>query len=196
MKDGYHALPAGKIAAVVTFLKMHQRPPARPTFGAEGLSLQRLTAENLALYREIYQVIGERWLWFSRMVLSDAELAAIIDSSDVEAYALISYGKPAGLLELDFRDPTAGELAFFGLYEEMIGKGAGRWLMEQAMERAWSRPLKRFFVHTCTYDHPGAIAFYRSSGFKPYKQEVEIIDDPRISGHIPRDMLPNIPLTA
>jgi GNAT superfamily N-acetyltransferase len=98
------------------------------------------------------------------------------------------------LLELDFRAPDSCELAFFGVTPALVGRGAGRFLMNRAMEIAWSRPVRRFWVHTCTLDHPAALDFYRRSGFQAFRRQIEVIDDPRLSGLLPRDAAPQIPL--
>ena len=74
------------------------------------------------------------------------------------------------------------------------GRAPGRFLMQQAIARAWARPIERFWVHTCTLDHPSAVGFYRRSGFQPYAVMVEIADDPRLSGHLPREAAPHVPL--
>lgn len=78
----------------------------------------------------------------------------------------------------------------------LIGSGAGRWLMNRAIERAWSRSISRFWVHTCTYDHPNALPFYMRSGFHAFRREIEISDDPRLSGVMRRDATPHIPIIA
>jgi len=194
MDDGYHDLPAGKIGCIVTFLEMNALPAPRPVPARPDLALRRLGRADTALYARIYRTIGERWLWFSRLGLDRDALAEIIGDPAVKAYAVLLDGAPAGLLEIDFRKGDEAELAFFGLYEAAIGTGAGRWLMQQALEMAWAHPIRRFWLHTCTLDHPGAIAFYRRSGFSPYKCALEIADDPRLAGLLPRDSLPDIPL--
>ena len=74
------------------------------------------------------------------------------------------------------------------------GRGAGRWLMNQAVMRAWSRAIRRLWVHTCTLDHPAALDFYRRSGFRAYARRVEVADDPRLVGLLPRDVAPGIPI--
>jgi GNAT superfamily N-acetyltransferase len=75
-----------------------------------------------------------------------------------------------------------------------IGKGAGRLLMNEAIRRAFARPAQRFFVHTCTLDSPGALTFYMRSGFTPYRRAIEVADDPRLHGFLPREAAPHIPL--
>jgi hypothetical protein len=66
--------------------------------------------------------------------------------------------------------------------------------MDQAIVRAWSRPIQRFHVHTCTLDHPNAVAFYVRSGFTPIRRAVEVALDPRLVGELPRDVAAHAPL--
>ena len=66
--------------------------------------------------------------------------------------------------------------------------------METAAKRAFARPLRRFWVHTCTFDHPSAVDFYRRAGFAPYRRAVEIADDPRLSGLLARSAAPHVPM--
>ena len=189
--EAYTDLPPGMVANVVTYLEMHAPPPPRGG-PRPGLSLEplRSPARYLALYREL----GERWFWFSRLGLAEEALAAILNDSYVEAFALRRDGRDCGLMELDFRVEGEAELAFFGLTENAIGEGAGRWMMNEAISRAFARPIRRFFVHTCTFDHPRAVAFYRSSGFQPYKFAIEYLRDPRLTGLLSRQAAPHVPL--
>ena len=103
-------------------------------------------------------------------------------------------GEDTGILELDFREPGACELTYFGVTAGLVGGGAARWMMNRAIERAWSAPISRFWVHTCTLDHPGAPAFYMRSGFKPFRRQVEIADDPRLLGLAAPQSAPHVPL--
>jgi GNAT superfamily N-acetyltransferase len=187
--NGYHPLTPGKIAAVVTYLEMTARPPERPPHDAERLAIRPMPMPDLDWYRALFRAVGQDWLWFSRLSMSDDPLKAIIHNPDVEVFALLQDDSQIGLLELDFRKPAECELAYFGVTKEAIGSGAARFLMEAAIARAWSRKpaLRRFFVHTCTLDHPAAVAFYERSGFKAYARAVEIADDPRLDGRLPRD---------
>lgn len=118
----------------------------------------------------------------------------ILGDAGVEVYALEVDGRDEGLLELDFRRAGACELAFFGLTSALVGQGAGRWLMNRAIECAWTRPLERFWVHTCSLDSPGALDFYRRSGFTAYAVKVDLYDDPRLTGVLPREAARQVPL--
>lgn len=128
--------------------------------------------------------------------MPDAELKAILDDSRVDILALRKDGRDVGILELDFRETGSCELAFFGLASEVVGKGLGRTLMNEAITRAWTRPIKRFWVHTCTLDHPAALDFYRRSGFRPCALQIEVAPDPRLTGALPRECARHIPLLA
>ena len=174
---------------------MTARPPLRPMPAGE-LRLERWEAPALEKYRLLYRRVGEPWLWFSRLVMADEELAAIIHNPDVMIWAVTDRrGIEVGILELDFRDAGQCELAFFGLIPALNGKGHGRWLMAMVLQAAWARKgVERLWVHTCTLDGPGALSFYIKSGFKPYQRQLETFPDPRLTGHLPREAAPQIPI--
>jgi GNAT superfamily N-acetyltransferase len=190
--NGYTDLPPGLVAAIVTYLEMRQKPPTRPIDPPSGFALEPL--RDLARYRDLFRRVGEPWLWFSRAVLPDNALAAILADPKVEPYALTDGASDIGLLELDFRQSGECELVYFGLVPESIGQGAGRYLMNEAIRRAFRDPIGRFFVHTCSLDHPGALTFYMRSGFVPYKRAVEVAPDPRLSGRLPLEAAGHVPV--
>ena len=188
----YEPLPDGELAAVVTYLEMRE-PPAWPV-PASTLSLQRLDPQP-ERYRELFRLVGAPWLWFSRLIMDDPALVAIIQHPQVELYAVVDgSGADAGMLELDFREPGQCELAFIGLVPELSGKGHGKWLLAEAVRRAWRDGVTRVHVHTCSLDHPAALAAYRRAGFIPYKRALERFPDPRLLGFLPKTSAPQVPL--
>lgn len=200
LRDGYTDVPAGRIAAVATFLEMKARPVHVPGAGGGAVApanLRRVARPTVAWYRDLYIRVGGPWLWYSRLELSEPALEAIIHHPDVCIWALGGgEGQDVGLLELDFRSEGECELAFLGLTPDAIGQGAGRQLMQVAMAEAWARPIERFWVHTCTLDHPAALGFYIRSGFVPYKRAIEMAVDPRLSGVLPGSLAPGVPVLA
>jgi GNAT superfamily N-acetyltransferase len=189
----YEAVLDGELAAVVTYLEM--RSPPDVEVPPSPLSLKRIEVPQPEHYRDLFRLVGAPWLWFSRLILDEAHLAAIIQHPRVELYAVIDEGaREVGMLELDFREPHECELAFMGLVPELSGKGHGRWLLAEAMRRSWRESVDRVHVHTCSLDHPAALSAYRRSGFIPYKRAVERFPDPRLLGILPRDSAPQIPL--
>ncbi|GHG84908.1 GNAT family N-acetyltransferase [Pseudodonghicola xiamenensis] len=194
LAPGFYDLPPGTLATVVTHLEMRAPAVPRPAPLPDGVTLRRVRSPGTDWYRDLYTRVGADWLWFSRLRMQRAELTAILTDPGVEIWVLEKDGRAEGLLELDFRQEGDCELAFFGLTGTLIGSGAGRFLMNQAIARAWARPITRFHVHTCTLDSPAALGFYRRSGFTPTGQQIEIATDPRLTGDLPRDAGAHIPL--
>ena len=192
-ENGYHEIPAGKIAAITTSLQMCARPVLRPEAGAPG-RLRRIAQPDVAWYRDLYRRIGAEWLWFFRLRMSSEALGAMIRHPAVEIYALRVGERDEGLVELDFRAPDVCELRMLGVTAPLIGTGAGRWLMNRAIEAAWAKPIRRFWVHTCTFDHPSALGFYMRSGFIPFRRQIEIADDPRLDDTLAREVASHVPI--
>jgi GNAT superfamily N-acetyltransferase len=189
----YEPLAFGELATVVTYLEM--RAPPDQQVPPSPLSLKRIESPQPEAYRELFRLIGAPWLWFSRLLIDDAKLAAIIQHPGVELYAVVDErGREVGMLELDFREPHECELAFIGLVPELSGKGHGRWLLAEAVRRAWREGVSRVHVHTCSLDHPAALGAYRRAGFTPFKRAIERFPDPRLLGILPKDCAPQVPL--
>ena len=189
----YEAVRDGDLAAVVTFLEMRKRPALDD--GISALSLQLIGNPQPEHYRALFRKVGAKWLWFSRLIMEDAELAAIIADGNVHLFAVADEsGSEVGMLELDFREAGECELSFVGLVPELSGQGHGRWLLAEAVSRAWRQGVTRVHVHTCTLDHPAALAAYRRAGFTPYRRAIERFPDPRLLGILPRDCAPQVPL--
>ncbi len=197
---GLTPVAPGMLAAVVTSLEMTAPPPSAPGATAKAdspLTLVRIESSAPHDYRALFRLVGADWLWFSRLVLDDDALGAIIDDPAVEIYAVRdAAGADVGMLELDFREGANAELAFLGLVSGLTRQGHGRWLMNRALALLWRPGVSRVWVHSCTLDHPGAIAFYRASGFTAFARALETFADPRLTGHLPRDAAPQVPIIA
>jgi GNAT superfamily N-acetyltransferase len=195
LKDEFTLVPPGQIAAVVTHLEMHAKPALRREPGKPGeYALRRMNRPVLSEYREIYRRVGEQWLWFSRLAMDDEALTTIVHDPAVEVHILRHRGRDEGILEVDFRKFPEVEISFLGVTGQLLGKGAGRYLMNRALEIAWARAPKRVTIHTCTLDHPRALEFYLKTGFTPYSRSIEVADDPRLHGVLPRQAAPQIPI--
>jgi GNAT superfamily N-acetyltransferase len=187
-------VPPHMIATIVTSLEMRDRPKAR-MLPASPFRLTRWKQPGAAKYQALFRRIGEPWMWFSRLIMPETDLLAIIHDPAVEIYAVEDRrGIEIGLLELDFRQQGEVEIGFFGFVTELAGKGHGNWLMAQALSLGWRHGIGRMWVHTCTLDHPGALGFYRRHGFAAFERAVETFADPRLAGILPREASPHIPL--
>lgn len=192
LTDGYHDLPAGKLAAVVTHLEM-RRPSNVPDM--PDLPLRRVPMPDANWYRDLFTRVGALdWLWVSRLAMAPDDLTEILHDPLVEVRALDMDGKAEGLLELDFRTPGTCELAFLGLTPVAQGQGFGTAMIAAAKALAFARPIDTLTLHTCTFDSPWALPFYVRSGLIPTGQQVQVLDDPRLTGILPMDAAPQIPV--
>ena len=196
MKSTLMPVPSGKIASVVTSLEMRRPPINRPTSanGLKEISVHRVRHPTVDWYRSLYHRIGAEWMWYTRLRLSDRDLATTIEDPLVEVYALRTGDKDKGLLDIDWRRAPEVELTFFGITADLYRSGASRVLMNYALQRVWSQSPHRLWLRTSTMDHPRALRFYINSGFVPYARTVEIDDDPRLEGLLPIWAAPHIPV--
>lgn len=187
-------LADGMLRSTVTYLEMTERPTRslRPP-PRDELAIVRAVQPTVSFYRFLYDTVGADWLWVDRRLLADEALRAEIQHPSVELYVLHAAGVPAGFAEVDFRgpkdsktgvrEPAEAELKYFGILPEFIGQKLGPYLLDWSIERAWSRGIQRYWLHTCTRDHPAALPMYKRAGFRPFREEEEIVPDPRV--HFP-----------
>lgn len=170
----------GTLEVTVTYLEMLARPTQPPPPApAIPYRIDRVERPSVAFYRYLYNTVGEPWLWHERRKASDAELAEILGDNNLWLYVMYAEGEPAGYAELDARRQPEIELAYFGIIPKFIGQGLGPTLLNAAVDIAWRAQATRFWVHTCTLDHPKALPCYIRAGFVPYKDAVRRIRDPR-----------------
>jgi len=137
----------------------------------EGLTVVQANNPTVSFYRFLYHTVGKEYNWYSRGRMSDAELAATIQNPLDEIHVLYVDGTPAGFAELDCRKKDDIELVQFGLMPEFIGQGLGKYFLQWTIDKVWSYQPRRFWLHTCTQDHPTALPNYQKAGFVIYKVE-------------------------
>lgn len=183
-------LQPGEIGTVVTYLEMTDRPKPRPVPDSP-LRLERWRDVDPAKYRLLFKRVGARWLWYSRLAMDDEKLRASIG----EVHAVVDRsGIEVGMLEFDFAEAGECLIRFLGLVPELAGRGHGKWLFAQTLALAWRKQVERVHVNTCTLDHPAALPSYIRAGFTAYNRAFESFPDPRLSGLLPRDVAPQLPL--
>jgi GNAT superfamily N-acetyltransferase len=109
----------------------------------------------------------------------------LLDSPTIEIFVLYVRGVPAGFFELDTAAQHETKLCYFGLVPEFIGRRLGPYLLQAAIDHAWSPPIRRFWLHTSTFDHPKALSVYQQAGFVVYDRRRVSFHDPRQSGILP-----------
>jgi GNAT superfamily N-acetyltransferase len=174
---------------VITYLEMLERPADRRVpMPLDKLALMRAENCTVSFYRYLYDAVGEPWLWFERRLLDDRALATQILKPTIEIFVLYVRGVPAGFFELDTAAPLETKLCYFGLIPEFIGRRLGPYLLQAAIDQAWSRPLHRFWLHTSAFDHPKALSTYQQAGFVVYARRPVLFEDPREHGILPRNL--------
>ena len=168
-----------KIKYRVTYLEMNDAPKFDwPKNLKYKLSI--LLAENFPSWYFLffYKQVGKKYLWTDWLEKSKEEIDQFVNDEQVLLYTLIKDGLPCGFYMLDYRKKDVCDISFFGLVDEAIGKGLGKYLLKTAILTAWdSRKIKKLTVNTCSLDHKNAIYLYQKYGFKAvdYKDCVKIV---------------------
>lgn len=177
-KDGHTEKPQ-RIPTVVTFLEMLQHPSAIPPPQPKNkIAILKAEKPPVHFYRYLYATIGDKYKWVDRKKISDAALAELLNDPLLELFVLYVDGCPAGMAEMDFRTKNLGQLAYFGLLPEYVGRRLGFFFLYHAAINAWAKPISRLVVNTCTLDHPRALPLYQRVGFVPYAREDRFIEMP------------------
>ena len=185
-------IPKGHVATIITHLEMRARPALPAT--ESSLILESWPNPPVADYCALFRKVGEPWLWTSRLLMDADELKPVLDDPAVEISIVRDGEEPVGFIELDFRVTGQCEIAFFGLVPAMNGRGHGRWMMNQALELAWREDIERVWLHTCTHDSPRALPFYQQCGFRIFRQQIDMMEDPRLTGYLPKSAAPHVPI--
>jgi GNAT superfamily N-acetyltransferase len=160
-----------RIEVTTYFLEMRSLPaaPALPCpDDAEIVAAPAISAQD---YLALYQSVGEPWLWYERSELGEDALAKLIGAPDVSIYLLQQRGVTAGFCELQTSPPQQTQLLYFGLMPAFIGAGLGSYFLDWTVRRAFESNIDRLWVHTCSLDHPRALASYERAGFSQYRKE-------------------------
>jgi ribosomal protein S18 acetylase RimI-like enzyme len=197
LPDGYYRLPRGKLANAVTYLEMTVPPAAEARRSAPvDTRLERLTGKDATRFLGLYRAVGEPWLWAAHLAKSREQIAQVLDDPSCETVAAVNGQGDIGLLQLEYDEKGNAEIVYIGVIVGAIGNGIGRWLIEEAVARAFARPVRRLWLHTCNFDHPEALRFYQAAGFKIYATGFEIMHDPRVLGLLPKTAAPHVPMVT
>jgi ribosomal protein S18 acetylase RimI-like enzyme len=159
--------------AVRTYLEMTDpsalegSPPPAP-----GVAVERMENAPPALWRFLYTEVGREYHWVDRLAWTDDDIRAYLGDPALEFWVLKADGEPAGYFELRKHPDEAVEIAYFGLLPAFVGRGLGKFLLTQAVERAWARGAARVWLHTSSLDHASALPNYLARGFGIWKQEI------------------------
>ena len=163
-------------AVVTTYLEMTDRAKLRAKVSTDyRFRVHEATVRQWRLNRVLYELVGEAWSWQDKLTWTEAQWKAYVEGENLRTFVAHYDGSLAGYFELLAQERDV-EIAYFGLAPEFIGKGFGGPLLSRALEEAWSIGAQRVWVHTCTLDHPSALANYRARGMVIYKEAIKVAE--------------------
>ncbi len=165
-------MPVTRTLVRTTWLELAAGAPLRPPARARpGYELRHAAAATPEYARFLYRGVGYPWNWTRRVGWSYARWQRYLADDAIEIWAAYLDGVPAGYFELA-ADAAAGvEIRQFGVFPPFTGRGLGGHLLCDAVERGRAAGGGRVWLHTCTADHPHALANYLARGMRPFKEE-------------------------
>jgi ribosomal protein S18 acetylase RimI-like enzyme len=155
-----------------TYLEMTARTDLRPVRTSDPHArIEKVEGCPRSFFRYLYAEVGRAYHWVDRLGWTDEEIRRYLADPAVSLWLLTVRGAPAGYFELKAGEDGSVEIAYFGLLPEFIGRGYGKHLLTEAVERAFSLGARRVWLHTCTLDDPAALPNYLSRGFRPFREE-------------------------
>jgi GNAT superfamily N-acetyltransferase len=168
-----------RVRVVTYHLEMTDPAALRPARQQpDHLELRRAAIPCPELNRFLYTAVGGDWFWIDRLGWTWEQWRQWVDRPELETWVAYLEGTPAGYFELEAQAGGSVEIAYFGLLPGFIGRGIGGWLLTAAIARGWQRGARRVWVHTCSLDHPRALANYQSRGLRIFKEEVREVELP------------------
>lgn len=165
------------MSVVVTYLEMRDRSWLQAATGGPPFELRALAEPCPPLNRFFYVEVGRAWSWIDRLPWSADDWQAWAARPELSTLVGWVDGNPIGYAELE-RQGTDTEVAYFGLLPQFVGRGYGSRFLTRVIERGWDDGAARLWLHTCTLDHPAALANYERRGFRQYKREMVPDADP------------------
>ncbi|MDE1461188.1 GNAT family N-acetyltransferase [Spartinivicinus poritis] len=167
-------MAASESSSTIYYLEMKSLDQLNPVAApALDVQLQRTGISCWQLNRFLYQAVGEPWQWHEKLSWSKQQWQAYVERDVLYTTLLYVSGTPAGYFELEQQSVDV-ELKYFGLLPQFIGMKLGGYLLSEAIRQAWQLASERVWVHTCTEDHPAALANYQARGFQLYNTETVI----------------------
>jgi GNAT superfamily N-acetyltransferase len=162
-----------KIPIHVWHLEMTARPNnlAEKAPQSKPYDLRKTSSPLPELNRFLYATVGAPWVWYMRLTWTWQQWHDYLMKPGIETWIAYQDATPVGYFELEKQQYGNAEIAYFGLLPEFVGKGLGKPLLEDAIDKAWQLGENRIWLHTCSLDHPNALPNYLQRGFKVFKEE-------------------------
>tara|TARA_B100000900_G_scaffold397618_1_gene398158 strand:- start:620 stop:1183 length:564 start_codon:yes stop_codon:yes gene_type:complete len=136
------------------------------------VSFLKATSPNTSYFLYLYKEVGQKYEWTDWLRSERGKLDSFLTDDNVILYSLILHGVPKGFFVLDYRQLPICDLAYFGLFDDLTGKGIGKLMMNRVFEAVIEHgDVKTLTVNTNTLDHSSALPLYQKAGFNIYKTE-------------------------
>jgi GNAT superfamily N-acetyltransferase len=155
-----------------TYLEMLSSEALKPKeSGDENFWVREAVVPQWEFNRFLYQWVGRQWRWTDKLDWDESRWRQYAEDPRLRTFAAFFQGSPAGYYELHQSAEEGTEIAYFGLGPAFCGRGLGGVLLTSALREAWKKEPRRIWVHTCTDDHPSALANYLARGMTIYRTE-------------------------
>lgn len=159
-------------SVVTHYLEMTDAAQLRPSPApAEAMQVRRLEEPDPEQNRFFYQSIGAEWQWHDRLSWDLDRWREYVSRPELTTWIASVSGNAAGYFELEDQAESGVQIVYFGLLPGFVGRGLGGYLLTTTIRQAWATGACRVWVHTCSLDHPAALANYKARGFHVYKIE-------------------------
>ncbi len=160
-----------KVKVHVWHVEMLEPPEPKRESSGRSYDLRQAVIPLPELNRFLYVAVGAPWIWYMRLPWTWQQWQEYLSSPNVQTWIAWIEGTPIGYFELEKQENDSVEIAYFGLIPRFIGKGHGRALLQDAIDKAWEFGGKRVWLHTCSLDHPRALDNYLARGFRVFREE-------------------------
>ncbi|MCM2129432.1 GNAT family N-acetyltransferase [Larsenimonas rhizosphaerae] len=133
--------------------------------------VDEVTPPDWRLNRRLYHLVGDDWQWEDLDEATDEEWQKRIADPTLRTWTATVGDTLVGYFELHRPDHVTTEIRYLGLCPGWTDQKLGGPLLGEALRKAWGWPgTRRVWVHTCTLDHPSALANYQARGMVLYHQ--------------------------
>lgn len=168
-----------KTQVIVHHLELLQPESLSPAgSGRLPMSVTEARSPSPELGRFLYAAVGGDWHWVDRLSWSAEQWRQRLSRPEVRTWVAYVEGTPAGYFELEAQPEGNVEIVYFGLLPQFVGQRLGGELLTRATQEAWRMGARRVWVHTCSLDHPGALANYLARGFQKFREETIVVESP------------------
>ncbi|HAM70484.1 MAG TPA: GNAT family N-acetyltransferase [Verrucomicrobiales bacterium] len=169
-------LPDDAQVVTITYLEMRERDAVRPRPCPDPrFQVREATVKQWRFNKFLYTLVGNDWKWFDKLKWTDEQWRDYAEADSLRTFPAWYDGSPAGYFELRSDANNDVEIAYFGLSAPFIGRGFGGYLLSVTLQEAWAMAPRRVWVHTCSLDHPSALANYQARGLRSYREEIVLV---------------------